>query len=74
MRWIDRIPLALLILLAVWMAVAPIHPEPHLVEKSRMLFQGNLTKPLDIFDLLYHLVPMSLLAVRVWRLLKARAP
>jgi hypothetical protein len=74
MRWIDRIPLALLILLAVWMAIAPINPEPHLVEKSRMLLQGELTKPLDIFDLLYHLAPMLLLAIRAWRWLKARVP
>jgi hypothetical protein len=73
MRWIDRIPLALLIFLAVWMAIAPVNPEPHLVEKSRMLLQGELTKPLDIFDLLYHLAPMLLLAIRAWRLLKAKA-
>jgi len=74
MRWIDRIPLYLLILLAAWMAVAPINPEPHLVEKVRMLSQGNLTKPLDIFDLLYHLAPMVLLAIRVLRMVKQRTP
>jgi len=72
MRWIDRIPLLLLILLAAWMAVAPISPEPHLVEKVRMLSQGALTRPLDIFDLLYHLAPMVLLAVKVWRMVKAK--
>jgi hypothetical protein len=73
MRWLDRIPLYLLILVAAWMAVAPINPEPHLVEKVRMLSQGNLTKPVDIFDLLYHLAPMVLLALKVWRLMKVRA-
>jgi hypothetical protein len=72
MRWIDRIPLYLLILVAAWMAVAPINPEPHLVEKVRMLSQGTLTKPLDIFDLLYHLAPMVLLAIKVWRMVKER--
>ena len=72
MRWIDRIPLFLLILLAAWMAVAPINPEPHLVEKVRMLSQGTLTRPVDIFDLLYHLAPMAILALRLWRLAKAR--
>jgi len=72
MRWIDRIPLYLLILLAAWMAVAPINPEPHLVEKTRMLFQGQLTRPLDIFDLLYHLAPMVLLAIKVWRMVKSK--
>lgn len=73
MRWIDRIPLFLLILVAAWMAVAPVSPEPHLVEKIRMLIQGTLTKPLDIFDLLYHLAPMILLAIKVWRMGKNRA-
>ncbi len=72
MRWLDRFPLFLLVLVAAWMAVAPITPEPHLVEKTRMLFQGTLTRPIDIFDLLFHITPMVLLALRVWRLLKAR--
>lgn len=72
MRWLDRIPLYLLILVAAWMAVAPITPEPHLVEKARMLLQGTLTRPIDIFDLLYHMAPMVLLALRVWRMMKAR--
>jgi hypothetical protein len=56
------------------MAVAPISPEPHLVEKTRMLLEGQLTKPLDIFDLLYHLAPMVLLAIKVWRIVKMRRP
>ena len=72
MRWLDRFPLFLLVLVATWMAVAPINPEPHLVEKTRMLFQGTLTRPMDIFDLLFHITPMALLVLRVWRLLKAR--
>ena len=33
MAWLDNIPLGLLILLALWMAIAPIVPEPHLIEK-----------------------------------------
>lgn len=73
MRWIDRIPLILLVVLAAWMAIAPINPEPHLVEKVRMLSQGTLTRPLDIFDLLYHLAPMVLLVVKVWRQLGVRS-
>ena len=73
MRWIDGIPLFLLILLAAWMAVAPINPEPHLEEKVRMLSQGTLTRPLDIFDLLYHLAPMAPLALKVRRMMKVRA-
>ncbi|HSO45624.1 MAG TPA: hypothetical protein VLQ47_08890 [Rhodoferax sp.] len=67
MSWLDKFPLAILIALAVWMAVAPISPEPHLIEKLRMLSQGTLVKPIDIFDLLLHSAPIVLLAVRLWR-------
>ena len=67
MRWLDSIPLPLLIALAVWMGVAPITPEPHLIEKLRMLGNGTLTRPLDIFDLCLHAAPLILLAVRLWR-------
>ena len=51
MSWLDRLPLPWVVALAVWMAVAPITPEPHLIEKLRMLFSGTLTRPLDVFDL-----------------------
>ena len=67
MRWLNSIPLPLLIALAVWMGVAPITPEPHLIEKLRMLGNGTLTRPLDIFDLCLHAAPLILLAVRLWR-------
>lgn len=72
MRWLDRFPLGLLIALALWLAVAPISPEPHLVEKLRLLSQGGLTAPIDIFDLLLHTVPLVLLAVRLWRKFSGR--
>jgi hypothetical protein len=67
MTWLDRIPLPLLIALAIWMALAPFTPEPHLLEKLRMLSQGTLTSPLDIFDLLFHLLPLVLLGLRLLR-------
>ncbi|MFM2074439.1 MAG: hypothetical protein RJB34_744 [Pseudomonadota bacterium] len=70
--WLDRIPLGILIAVAVWLAVAPIVPEPHLTEKLRMLWQGTLSRPIDIFDLLYHLAPLALLAVRLERMRRAR--
>ena len=63
--WLDKFPLPILIALAAWMAVAPISPEPHLIEKLRMLSQGTLVKPLDMFDLLLHSAPLVLL--RLWR-------
>lgn len=72
MAWIDRIPLLLLLPLALWLAVAPVVPEPHLLEKLRMLAQGSLRRPIDIFDLLLHGVPLVLLAVRLVRWLRQR--
>ena len=74
MRWIDRISLPLLILVTAWMAVAPINPEPHLVEKTRMLLQGTLSRPIDIFDLFLHTTPLVVLAVRLWRDAQRRRP
>ena len=50
MRWIDRIPMLWLVAIAVYLAGAPFVPEPHLVEKWRMLTEGHLSKPIDIFD------------------------
>jgi hypothetical protein len=72
MGWLDRFPLGLLIAVAAWLAVAPVYPEPHLVEKLRMLAQGTLSQPIDIFDLLLHSVPVLLLGVRLWRDLQRR--
>ena len=74
MRWLDKFPLAILIALAAWMAVAPISPEPHLLEKLRMLSQGTLTNPLDIFDLLLHSTPIVVLALRLWRQFISKRP
>ncbi len=70
LRWLDRFPLVWLMVLALWMLVAPITPEPHVIEKIRMLSQGQLTRPVDIFDLLMHSAPTLLLLVRLARLKK----
>jgi hypothetical protein len=47
------------------MLVAPIKPMPHVVEKILMLINGTLSRPLDIFDLFYHLFPLMLLVLKV---------
>lgn len=72
MNWLDRIPLGFLVALAVWMAIAPITPEPHLIEKLRMLSQGALVRPLDVFDLCLHAAPLLALGVRLWRQFASR--
>ena len=52
---------------AIFMALAPFSPEPHLLEKSRMLVNGVLQKPIDIFDLFWHSFLIILLVVRMLR-------
>ncbi len=64
-RLLDKIPLAPLILFSVLLGLAPFVPEPHLWEKLKMLANGTLTKPLDIFDLLMHSAPALLLAAKL---------
>ena len=68
MRWLDRFPLVLLVVIALFMGFAPFQPEPHLVEKLRMLGTGTLTRPLDIFDLLWHAAPLAVLAAKLVRM------
>ena len=67
MKWIDKIDLLPLAIIAALMAVLPFNATPHLVEKLAMLFDGSLQKPIDIFDLFMHGTPAVLLAVRLYR-------
>ena len=67
MRWLDKLPWALLIPVAIFLALAPFSPEPHLVEKTRMLAQGTLKRPIDIFDLALHITPACLLLLKTIR-------
>jgi len=67
MQWLDRIPWSILIIAAVFLGLAPFVPEPHLVEKIRMLTQGTLVRPIDIFDLFYHGLPILLIGAKLFR-------
>ncbi|MFH1985310.1 MAG: hypothetical protein ABIL58_26025 [Pseudomonadota bacterium] len=69
---IDSIPIPALVIFAVVMLLAPVRPMPHVVEKLIMLKNGVLTKPIDIFDLFFHLVPTLLLAVKIYRTMSLR--
>jgi len=71
MRWLDRIPLAALVIAAVLLGPAPFMPEPHLWEKLKMLAAGTLVRPLDIFDLVWHAAPLVLLALKLLRMAQA---
>jgi len=61
---LENVPYSYLIGAAVLLGLAPFLPEPHLVEKVRMLLNGELKKPLDIFDLLLHSSPLFLIALK----------
>lgn len=67
LKLIDRIPILPLAFFAVFMMLAPFKPEPHLLEKSRMLINGELTRPIDIFDLFWHSFLIVLLSIRLLR-------
>ena len=65
MQWLDAVPLHIAIMMALTLGLAPFVPEPHIVEKLRMLFAGSLHKPVDIFDLLMHGTPWVLLILKL---------
>lgn len=67
MQWIDNMQWSMLLILGGMLALAPFTPEPHLFEKIRMLIQGNLVKPIDIFDLLMHGSPLLLISIKATR-------
>ena len=60
----KRIPYPILIVGSIFLGLAPFVPEPHLVEKLRMLFTGQLSKPIDIFDLFLHGSLPALLVIK----------
>jgi hypothetical protein len=67
MIWLDNLDWTMLIIIAAMLGLAPFQPEPHLVEKLRMLSQGTLVKPIDIFDLLMHSTPIILVIIKAIR-------
>ena len=70
MSWLDKIPFTTLILLSLVLGLAPFTPEPHLWEKLKMLANGHLSRPIDIFDLVLHGSAPTLLALKALRSLK----
>jgi hypothetical protein len=69
--WLDKIPLTALVLAALALGLAPLTPEPHLWQKLRMLANGTLSRPIDIFDLVMHASVPLLLAVRLIRMARS---
>ena len=60
-----RVPVGVLVIASLTLGLAPFTPEPHLVEKARMLAAGDLVRPLDWFDLVLHATPWLLLVARL---------
>lgn len=73
MNWLDRLPWSTLIMAALLLGLAPFAPEPHLLEKLKMLVAGELKRPIDIFDLLMHGAPLLLLLAKGIRTARHRA-
>lgn len=67
LNWIDRQPLTLFLIVALTLGLAPFVPEPHVVEKLRMLAAGELSRPIDMFDLVMHGAPWLLLLLKLYR-------
>lgn len=60
-RLLQRISWTYLIPVALLLGLAPFRPEPHLLEKLRMLVNGQLTSSIDVFDLIMHGGPLLLI-------------
>ncbi len=67
LEFLDSVSFQYLIIFSILMALAPFQPEPHLVEKIRMLKAGTLVRPIDIFDLFFHSAPAIILILKVMR-------
>ncbi|MDH5184636.1 MAG: RND transporter [Gammaproteobacteria bacterium] len=67
MDWLDRLNIGTVLLIALTLGLAPFVPEPHVWEKLKMLMDGSLAKPIDIFDLFLHGTPWVLLIIKLVR-------
>ncbi|MDX8406851.1 MAG: hypothetical protein R8L58_00540 [Mariprofundaceae bacterium] len=65
-RWLHCPSMTMLVVAALLLGLAPFSPEPHLVEKARMLMHGELVRPIDIFDVLWHSWPLLWIGLRLF--------
>ena len=68
MHRLDDLPWAYIAILCLTLGLAPFAP-PHVWEKLRMLAGGDLSRPIDWFDLVFHGAPWLLAALKAARLL-----
>ena len=67
MRWLDKFPWIFLVVFSLTLGLAPFTPEPHLWEKLKMLFSGELSRGIDWLDLGLHGAPWVLLILKAFR-------
>ncbi len=67
MKYLEKIELRFVVILCASLGLAPFFP-PHIWEKLQMLFAGELTKPIDIFDFFFHGLPWVLLIAKLMTL------
>src|SRR5690554_2013750 len=70
--WMDALSYKWIIPLALLLALAPGPPQPHLVETTGMLFRGELTEPIYIFDFLMHGAGLFVLVLKIGADLRRR--
>ena len=61
---LDKLDWTIILILCATLGLAPFSP-PHIVEKISLLVNGELIKPLDWFDFLFHGFPWVLLTLKV---------
>jgi hypothetical protein len=62
---LAKIPFQMAVIFSLLLGLAPFVPEPHGWEKLKMLADGTLSKPIDIFDLLMHGTPWLILIGKI---------
>lgn len=73
MRWLDQVSWTLILVACATIGLSPFAP-PHLWEKLQMLAAGELSRPLDWFDLVLHGAPWALLFLKAGATFGARPP
>ncbi len=65
MNGLKSIPWSILIIIAIFLAIAPFNETPHFIQKINLLLTGELTKAVDIFDLCLHSTPLVLIILKL---------
>ncbi len=63
--FIQAIPWSIILILCLTLGLAPFSPEPHLIEKLRLLVHGDLKKGIDILDFFLHGTPFIFLFLKL---------